>query len=119
MPQLDALTYFTQYIYLYISFVAAYAFVLNSIIPKVVSAQKLRQKLNSVAVVSSKLSQGDSPHNATLYTAHENLLSANWYANAKLSKTWPTCARMLQIGQTLRLKKLFCSLKVQPYKLSM
>lgn len=119
MPQLDALTYFTQYVYLLISFVAAYAFVLNSIIPKVVSAQKLRQKLNSVAVVSDKLGHDESPHNATLYAAHENLLSANWYANAKLSKPWPTCARMLQMGQTLRLKKLFCSLTVKPYKLLM
>lgn len=117
MPQLDALTYFSQYIYLYISFVAAYAFVLNNIIPKVVSAQKLRQKLNSVAVVRSKLSHGEI-HNDTLYAAHEALLSANWYAYAKLGKTWPTCARMLQMGHTLRLRKLFCTLNVKPYRLS-
>lgn len=118
MPQLDALTYFSQYVYLLFSFVAVYALTLNTILPNVVCVSKLRQKLNSVARVGSKLALSDEPHNASLIAAHDNLLSANWYASAKLSKMWPSCVRMLQIGQTLRLKKLFCSLNVKPFQLA-
>jgi Plant ATP synthase F0 len=117
MPQLDALTYFTQFVYLLLSFVASYMFALNFVIPKIISAQKLRQKLNSIAQVTSKLDHSDAQHNAILYASHENLLSSNWYACSKLSKSWPSCARMLQMGSTLRLKKLFCSHTVMPYKL--
>lgn len=116
MPQLDALTYFSQFVYLLISFAAVYAFALNFIIPKVVAALKLRQKLNSIAQVTSKLAHSDEQHNATLYGTHENLLTSNWYACAKLSKTWPTCARILQMGNTLRLKKLFCNYTICNYK---
>nr|AKF33559.1 ATP synthase FO subunit 8 [Ulva sp. UNA00071828] len=50
MPQLDALTYFSQYVYLLITFSAVYYYVLYFIIPKIVSALKIRQKLNSLTV---------------------------------------------------------------------
>nr|YP_009172352.1 ATP synthase FO subunit 8 [Ulva fasciata]ALG35711.1 ATP synthase FO subunit 8 [Ulva fasciata]AML79987.1 ATP synthase FO subunit 8 [Ulva fasciata]QBR54777.1 ATP synthase FO subunit 8 [Ulva lactuca] len=50
MPQLDALTYFSQYIYLLITFSAVYYYVLYFIIPKIVSTLKIRQKLNSLTV---------------------------------------------------------------------
>nr|AML80550.1 ATP synthase F0 subunit 8 [Ulva prolifera] len=50
MPQLDALTYFSQYVYLLITFCAVYYYVLYFIIPKVVSTFKIRQKLNSLTV---------------------------------------------------------------------
>nr|YP_009546834.1 ATP synthase FO subunit 8 [Ulva expansa]AYO97756.1 ATP synthase FO subunit 8 [Ulva expansa]AYP41034.1 ATP synthase FO subunit 8 [Ulva expansa] len=48
MPQLDALTYFSQYVYLFITFSAVYYYVLHFIIPKIVSTLKIRQKLNSL-----------------------------------------------------------------------
>nr|YP_010003055.1 ATP synthase FO subunit 8 [Ulva sp. TM637]AZP40084.1 ATP synthase FO subunit 8 [Ulva sp. TM637] len=48
MPQLDALTYFSQYVYLLITFSAVYYYVLYFIIPKIVSTLKIRQKLNSL-----------------------------------------------------------------------
>lgn len=48
MPQLDALTYFSQYVYLLITFSAVYYYVLNFIIPKIVGTFKIRQKLNSL-----------------------------------------------------------------------
>nr|UCS09825.1 ATP synthase F0 subunit 8 [Percursaria percursa] len=48
MPQLDALTYFSQYVYLLITFGAIYYYVLNFIIPKIVGTFKIRQKLNSL-----------------------------------------------------------------------
>lgn len=50
MPQLDALTYFSQYVYLLITFSAVYYYVLYFIIPKIVSTLKIRQKLNSLTV---------------------------------------------------------------------
>nr|YP_010021554.1 ATP synthase FO subunit 8 [Ulva rigida]QOL10395.1 ATP synthase FO subunit 8 [Ulva rigida] len=55
MPQLDALTYFSQYVYLFITFSAVYYYVLHFIIPKIVSTLKIRQKLNSF-----NLSQAES-----------------------------------------------------------
>ena len=48
MPQLDALTYFSQYVYLLITFIAVYYFVLSFIIPKILCTFKIRQKLNSL-----------------------------------------------------------------------
>nr|WVH39682.1 ATP synthase FO subunit 8 [Ulva dactylifera] len=60
MPQLDALTYFSQYIYLLITFSAVYYYVLYFIIPKIVSTLKIRQKLNSFTV-----SQAGSHKNGT------------------------------------------------------
>ena len=117
MPQLDALTYFSQFIYLLISFAAVYALTLNTILPSVVSATKLRQKLNSIARVGGKLAFSNAPDNASLSAQYDSLLSSNWYAGAKMSKSWPNCARMLQMGQTLRLKKLFCSFNVKPFQL--
>lgn len=120
MPQLDALTYFSQFVYLLITFVGCYVFVLVTIIPKVVGLLKLRQKLNTIAQVTSKLTthakiDGDT---GALSSAHQELNTSNWYARAMsgFSKTWPQCAAMLQIGQTLRLKKLFCSAILKPYK---
>nr|YP_010021529.1 ATP synthase FO subunit 8 [Ulva sp. A AF-2021]QOL10370.1 ATP synthase FO subunit 8 [Ulva sp. A AF-2021] len=50
MPQLDALTYFSQYVYLLITFSAVYYYVLYFIIPKIVSTLKIRQKLNSLTI---------------------------------------------------------------------
>jgi len=58
MPQLDALTYFSQYVYLFITFSAVYYYVLHFIIPKIVSTLKIRQKLNSL-----NLSQAESYKN--------------------------------------------------------
>jgi Plant ATP synthase F0 len=117
MPQLDVLTYFTQFVYLLLSFVGAYIFALNFLLPRVLGAIKLRQKLNSISQATSKLEHSDADgHNATLYAAHDNLLSANYYACSKLSKSWPTCAMILQMSLTLKLKKLFCNHNVRSYR---
>ena len=45
MPQLDTLTYFSQYVYLVGTFIAVYIFVLRYIMPLVITTFKLRQKL--------------------------------------------------------------------------
>ena len=120
MPQLDALTYFSQFVYLLITFVGCYVFVLVTIIPKVVGLLKLRQKLNTIAQVTSKLTTHCKPigDEGALISAHQELNTSNWYARGTsgFSKTWPQCAAMLQIGQTLRLKKLFCTAILKPYK---
>ena len=57
MPQLDVLTYFHQYIYLLVTFVAVYLFVLSFIIPTVVSTLKIRRKLNTISLITNKLNQ--------------------------------------------------------------
>jgi hypothetical protein len=55
MPQLDSLTYSAQFVYLLISFIGVYILTLQWIIPSVSTTQKLRQKLNTVALLDSKL----------------------------------------------------------------
>jgi hypothetical protein len=55
MPQLDTLTYFSQYVWLVITFASVYYVVIVFIIPSTASALKLRSKLNS-----SKLFNNDN-----------------------------------------------------------
>jgi hypothetical protein len=102
MPQLDSLTYFSQYVYLVISFVAVYCFLLTFIVPKIVSTFKIRQKLNSLNrpiatkdVMRMKSHYPNSKNNLTLKAAsfskvplsvavgtsfshYENVLYASW-----------------------------------------
>jgi ABC-type uncharacterized transport system YnjBCD substrate-binding protein len=114
MPQLDALTYFSQYIYLLISFVAVYIFVLNFIMPKVVSTLKLRQKLNSLNLLSNKLNQPslqvyERSKLQTLFTHYDQLLNHNWKTNTTKQKNdMLQSVRAMQFCMTFRLKKLFC-----------
>lgn len=115
MPQLDLLTYFHQYVYLIITFVAVYLFVLSFIIPKIVSALKIRRKLNSLNLLSSKLNpsvlveqQKISKITNPLFGHYDHLLTHNWKTVlAKRKKDWLDSTRALQLCQTLKLKKLF------------
>ena len=110
MPQLDTLTYFSQFIYLLISFIAVYVFLLNTVIPKIVSAQKLRQKMNSVSSLTAKLHAaahaGDPTHSV------KSLRSSKWYDSTTPSVTWHVSARALQIAATLGFKKRLCRLQL-------
>nr|WVH39719.1 ATP synthase FO subunit 8 [Ulva taeniata] len=78
MPQLDALTYFSQYIYLLVTFSAVYYYVLYFIIPKIVSTFKIRQKLNSLTVKAgsykngTQQQQGDSDSSQLVDTLSKN-----------------------------------------------
>ncbi len=54
MPQLDILTYFSQFVYLLISFITIYYFVIVFIIPNTVTATKLRAKFNSTTRETAK-----------------------------------------------------------------
>lgn len=47
MPQLDTLSYFSQFVFLLFSFLFIYYFVVTFIIPNTVTAGKLRAKFNS------------------------------------------------------------------------
>lgn len=115
MPQLDLLTYFHQYVYLVITFVAVYLFVLSFIIPKMVSALKIRRKLNSLNQLSSKLNphvhieqQKTGTSFNPLLEHYDHLLMHNWKAMlAKKKKDWLDSTRAVQLCQTLKLKKLF------------
>lgn len=53
MPQLDTLSYFSQFIFLLLSFLSIYYFVITFIIPSTLTADKLRAKFNN-HLVSSK-----------------------------------------------------------------
>ena len=108
MPQLDVLTYFSQFVYLLISFIAVYMFLLNTVIPKIVSAQKLRQKVNSVSRLTEKLN--DAFLHGDPYHSVESLRSSKWHDSTKPSAAWLISARALQIATTLGFKKRLCGL---------
>jgi F0F1-type ATP synthase membrane subunit b/b' len=55
MPQLDTLTYFSQYVWLVITFASVYYFAIEFIIPSTASALKLRSKLNSSKLLNPTL----------------------------------------------------------------
>nr|YP_025781.1 ATP synthase F0 subunit 8 [Tupiella akineta]AAQ18740.1 ATP synthase F0 subunit 8 [Tupiella akineta] len=57
MPQLDTLTYFTQFVFLLVSFIYIYYFVITYIIPNTLTARKLRAKFNSQLESSKGLLQ--------------------------------------------------------------
>lgn len=102
MPQLDTLTYGSQYVYLVISFLAVYVFTVQFIIPLLVAIQKLRQKLNTVASLNSKLqrkTQAFSECNE-LFQSYESLACDNMSHYAKPRKPWLTTMRMAQLCQT-------------------
>ena len=47
MPQLDILSYFSQFVFLLFTFIAIYYFVITFIMPSTIAASKLRAKFNS------------------------------------------------------------------------
>ena len=106
MPQLDVLTYFSQFIYLLISFIAVYVFIHITVIPKIVSAQKLRQKVNSVSSLTEKLHAAALPS----YDSVSGLRSSKWHGSTKPRAAWPRCARMQQIAAAQGFKKRLCGL---------
>jgi len=109
MPQLDVLTYGSQFIYLVISFVAVYMLTLRLIIPSLVAVQKLRQKLNTVASLTSKLNRSSEAFSPVfdddLYYAYIGLANENLSHYAKPQKPWLMCKRMAQICQAQYQKK--------------
>ena len=117
MPQLDALTYLTQYVFLFITFVGTYFFVLSFIIPKTLCAFKVRQKLNSLNVETELVDASKEP--ATTFLQYNDLINRNWrIETAKvgpslLGSSWLMSARALQLAQVMRLKKLLCTHTVQ------
>ena len=47
MPQLDILSYFSQFVFLLITFITIYYYVITFILPTTLTASKLRAKFNS------------------------------------------------------------------------
>lgn len=125
MPQLDPVTYLTQYVYLLITFVSVYFFVLSFIIPKTLSALKVRQKLNSLDtdierstdLMFEKTSVLDSE--STVFSQYNNLLNNNWIAETSKTGTtevgsrWLISGRALQLAQVVRLRKLLSEHTIQ------
>lgn len=113
MPQLDVLTYFSQFIYLLISFIAVYVFIHSAVIPKIVSAQKLRQKVNSVSCLAGGF------HQSSPYAAHQSstlthsvcgLRSSKWHGSCGPRATWARCARAQQLAAAQGFKKRLCNM---------
>lgn len=117
MPQLDALTYLTQYVFLLITFVGTYFFVLSFIIPKTLCAFKVRQKLNSLNVDVDLVNA--NKESASIFLQYNELINSNWRVEtakigpALLRSRWLISARALQLAQVMRLKKLLCTHTVQ------
>ena len=120
MPQLDTLTYLTQYVFLLITFVGTYFFVLSFIIPKTLCAFKIRQKLNSLNVEVDLIDA--SKQSTSTFLQYNELINSNWRVEtAKISPSllggrWLASARALQLTQVMRLKKLLCTHTVQKLK---
>jgi hypothetical protein len=67
MPQLDSLSYFSQFVYLLISFLFCYYFVVTFIIPSTLTADKLRAKFR----VLSQLSLGEGKQSINPYEGNQ------------------------------------------------
>ena len=61
MPQLDNVTYFSQFVFLLLSFLTVYYFVITNIMPATLTAHKLRAKFNS---------QHENPGDSSSLTAY-------------------------------------------------
>lgn len=120
MPQLDTLTYLTQYVFLLVTFVGTYFFVLSFIIPKTLCAFKIRQKLNSLNIEVDLIDT--SKQSTSTFLQYNELINSNWRVEtAKISPSllggqWLASARALQLTQIIRLKKLLCTHTVQKLK---
>jgi hypothetical protein len=84
MPQLDTLTYFSQYVWLVITFASVYYFVIEFIIPSTASALKLRSKLNSSKVFtthdaseSARFKKGDQPLLNSIHCIESNQMACD------------------------------------------
>jgi Plant ATP synthase F0 len=117
MPQLDTLTYLTQYVFLLITFVGTYFFVLSFIIPKTLCAFKVRQKLNSLNAEVDLIDASKKSMNT--FVQYNELINSNWrietakIGSSRLSSRWLVSARALQLALVIRLKKLLCTHTVQ------
>lgn len=61
MPQLDTLSFFSQYFFLLISFFSIYYYVITFIIPSTLTANKLRAKFNKLISASSSVIENKYP----------------------------------------------------------
>jgi len=79
MPQLDTLTYFSQYIWLVITFVSVYYFVIEFIIPSTASALKLRSKLNSFKLLKNRQVMNQDPPKGRFvgFSIHSSIFHLN------------------------------------------
>lgn len=117
MPQLDTLTYFTQYVFLLITFVGTYFFVLSFIIPNTLCAFKVRQKLNSLSIEIDLVDA--SEESTSTFLQYNELINSNWRVETAkmgpslLGSKWLVSTRALQLAQSIRLKKLLCTHTVQ------
>jgi hypothetical protein len=125
MPQLDSLTYCAQFVYLLISFIGVYILTLQWIIPSVATTQKLRQKLNTVALLDSKLDSRISTveceakgrgfnskltqNQVDMINTYELLAVENLEYYAVPQSGWLGSLRMIQVCETVLQQKIICA----------
>lgn len=120
MPQLDALTYFSQYIWLIVTFGTTYAFVIHFIIPSLASTLKLRAKLNSSNTLKPKGSSTDTIVDLMEYKiAQSNWSNAIPVHSQSLVKTghWLQSIAALQEVECLLAKKKLCLTLLKRFRL--
>ena len=121
MPQLDSLTYFSQYTFLLISFVGTYALVLTFVIPNLVALLKLRQKLNSLSSLTSSLHDASQSYADRHLDAglSERLASESWYAGVQKSsrRNWSHTGTLMQFTACVRLKKALVGSTLLSYRI--
>lgn len=118
MPQLDTLTYFSQYAYLMISFLGTYVLTLNFILPGLTALTKLRQKLNSLSTLASDLdAPGDGSQGPTEAVPTSRLAAGSWYDAVQKSsrRPWPMSCATMMVAATVRTRKLLTHHVVLPY----
>lgn len=123
MPQLDALTYFSQYVMLVITFGAVYYFVILFIIPSTASALKLRSKLNSSKHLKEKFIHDSSDH-LTVDLVESNIGCDSWYSNISVDRKfslvqtgmWLQSASTMQRMECILAKKKLCLALLIPFR---
>jgi hypothetical protein len=116
MPQLDQLSYLSQFVFLLISFLGVYVLVLRNIVPVILTAVKLRRKLNTITSLTSKLERLDFENNRKLLEVHDKLYESEWYKRCQVNKDWTTSKLMVKLCLIIQLTKWLCIPEVQSFK---
>jgi hypothetical protein len=107
MPQLDNLSYLSQFAYLFISFLGTYSFMVFFLIPRAITTKKFKQKLNSIALLTSKFSE--KTPNFKLMHIYQLLFAHNvkFYGIFKIQNSILMSRRITQLFHMLKDKKCF------------
>ena len=124
MPQLDALTYFSQYVVLIITFGGVYSFVIQFILPESASSLKLKCKLNSSNILKQKLVTTSTIPIATVDLVESNIAYGSWYSTISVygslclvqTGMWLVSVSTMQLMECIDAKKKLCYDLLIPFR---